>query len=159
MGLSSRRVQVAPGVSLATTVLEAEPTALTGRSFLCVHGLASNARLWDQVAFVLAGLGHDVVAVDLRGHGQSDKPEDGYDTPTVAADVVHLIESLALDRPVVVGQSWGANVAIEVAWSRGNMESIRNLFGYTINVTKAKPTNSEFIAMVADRLRIEHKVG
>ncbi|TCS92403.1 sporulation transcription factor Spo0A [Hazenella coriacea] len=49
--------------------------------------------------------------------------------------------------------------AIEVAWSRGNMDSIRNLFGYTINVTKAKPTNSEFIAMVADKLRIEHKVG
>ncbi|MGA9174581.1 MAG: sporulation transcription factor Spo0A [Thermoactinomyces sp.] len=49
--------------------------------------------------------------------------------------------------------------AIEVAWSRGNMESIRNLFGYTINVTKAKPTNSEFIAMVADKLRIEHRAG
>ncbi|SMO40469.1 sporulation transcription factor Spo0A [Melghirimyces algeriensis] len=49
--------------------------------------------------------------------------------------------------------------AIEVAWSRGNMESIRKLFGYTINVSKAKPTNSEFIAMVADKLRIEHKVG
>ncbi|MBA4600926.1 sporulation transcription factor Spo0A [Thermoactinomyces mirandus] len=49
--------------------------------------------------------------------------------------------------------------AIEVAWSRGNMDSIRNLFGYTINVAKAKPTNSEFIAMVADKLRIEHKVG
>ncbi|MGA8941761.1 MAG: sporulation transcription factor Spo0A [Thermoactinomyces sp.] len=48
--------------------------------------------------------------------------------------------------------------AIEVAWNRGNMDSIRNLFGYTINVTKAKPTNSEFIAMVADKLRIEHKV-
>jgi two-component system response regulator (stage 0 sporulation protein A) len=48
--------------------------------------------------------------------------------------------------------------AIEVAWSRGNMESIRSLFGYTINVTKAKPTNSEFIAMVADKLRIEHRV-
>ncbi len=49
--------------------------------------------------------------------------------------------------------------AIEVAWSRGNMDSIRNLFGYTINVSKAKPTNSEFIAMIADRLRIENKVG
>jgi two-component system response regulator (stage 0 sporulation protein A) len=49
--------------------------------------------------------------------------------------------------------------AIEVAWSRGNMESIKNLFGYTINVTKAKPTNSEFIAMVADKLRIEHKMA
>lgn len=49
--------------------------------------------------------------------------------------------------------------AIEVAWSRGNMDSIRSLFGYTINVSKAKPTNSEFIAMVADKLRIENKVG
>ncbi|MBD1373001.1 sporulation transcription factor Spo0A [Hazenella sp. IB182357] len=49
--------------------------------------------------------------------------------------------------------------AIEVAWSRGNMDSIRKLFGYTINVSKAKPTNSEFIAMVADKLRIEHQVG
>lgn len=46
--------------------------------------------------------------------------------------------------------------AIEVAWSRGNMDSIRKLFGYTINVSKAKPTNSEFIAMVADKLRIEN---
>lgn len=49
--------------------------------------------------------------------------------------------------------------AIEVAWSRGNMDSIKSLFGYTINVTKAKPTNSEFIAMVADKLRIEHRAG
>lgn len=49
--------------------------------------------------------------------------------------------------------------AIEVAWSRGNIDSISALFGYTINISKAKPTNSEFIAMVADRLRLEHKVS
>ncbi|MFK3937173.1 sporulation transcription factor Spo0A [Alkalihalobacillus sp. NPDC078783] len=49
--------------------------------------------------------------------------------------------------------------AIEVAWSRGNIESISSLFGYTVSQSKAKPTNSEFIAMVADKLRIEHKVG
>ncbi len=49
--------------------------------------------------------------------------------------------------------------AIEVAWSRGNLESISNLFGYTVSHSKAKPTNSEFIAMVADKLRIEHKVS
>lgn len=49
--------------------------------------------------------------------------------------------------------------AIEVAWSRGNIESISALFGYTISVSKAKPTNSEFIAMVADRLRLENKVS
>jgi two-component system response regulator (stage 0 sporulation protein A) len=49
--------------------------------------------------------------------------------------------------------------AIEVAWSRGNMDSIGSLFGYTVSNTKAKPTNSEFIAMVADKLRIEHRVS
>ncbi len=49
--------------------------------------------------------------------------------------------------------------AIEVAWSRGNIESISSLFGYTVSHTKAKPTNSEFIAMVADKLRIEHRVS
>lgn len=49
--------------------------------------------------------------------------------------------------------------AIEVAWSRGNVDAISSLFGYTVSVTKAKPTNSEFIAMVADRLRLEHHVG
>lgn len=49
--------------------------------------------------------------------------------------------------------------AIEVAWTRGNIDSISHLFGYTVNISKSKPTNSEFIAMVADKLRIEHKVG
>lgn len=49
--------------------------------------------------------------------------------------------------------------AIEVAWNRGNIDAISSLFGYTISSTKAKPTNSEFIAMVADRLRLEHKAS
>jgi two-component system, response regulator, stage 0 sporulation protein A len=49
--------------------------------------------------------------------------------------------------------------AIEVAWTRGNIKSISHLFGYTINISKSKPTNSEFIAMVADKLRIEHQVS
>lgn len=49
--------------------------------------------------------------------------------------------------------------AIEVAWTRGQVETIHDLFGYTINTKKGKPTNSEFIAMVADKLRLEYKVG
>lgn len=49
--------------------------------------------------------------------------------------------------------------AIEVAWNRGNIDSISSLFGYTISLTKAKPTNSEFIAMVADKLRLEYKAS
>ncbi len=49
--------------------------------------------------------------------------------------------------------------AIEVAWSRGKVDTINNLFGYTVNNDRGKPTNSEFIAMVADKLRLEQQVG
>ncbi|HHY91993.1 MAG TPA: sporulation transcription factor Spo0A [Firmicutes bacterium] len=49
--------------------------------------------------------------------------------------------------------------AIEVAWSRGNVEIINSLFGYTIDVNRGKPTNSEFIAMIADKLRVESKAS
>ncbi|MCD7894133.1 MAG: sporulation transcription factor Spo0A [Erysipelotrichaceae bacterium] len=47
--------------------------------------------------------------------------------------------------------------AIEVAWNRGNTDAINAIFGYTVSAIKAKPTNSEFIAMIADKLRLEHK--
>ena len=47
--------------------------------------------------------------------------------------------------------------AIEVAWSRGRMDTIDALFGYTINTGKGKPTNSEFIAMIADKIRLDYK--
>lgn len=49
--------------------------------------------------------------------------------------------------------------AIEVAWSRGQVDTIDALFGYTVNLGKGKPTNSEFIAMVADKLRLEMKIA
>jgi sporulation transcription factor Spo0A len=49
--------------------------------------------------------------------------------------------------------------AIEVAWNRGNIESISKLFGYTVSMSRAKPTNSEFIAMVADKLRLEYQAS
>lgn len=45
--------------------------------------------------------------------------------------------------------------AIEVAWGRGNMEMINKIFGYTVKLDKGKPTNSEFMAMIADKLRME----
>lgn len=47
--------------------------------------------------------------------------------------------------------------AIEVAWSRGKMDTIDALFGYTVSNGKGKPTNSEFIAMIADKIRLEYK--
>lgn len=49
--------------------------------------------------------------------------------------------------------------AIEVAWGRGEVGTINRIFGYTVNYEKGKPTNSEFIAMVADKLRLQNKVS
>lgn len=83
------------------------------RPFLLIHGLSSNARTWDGVATVLAKNGHPVTAVNQRGHGQSDKPDDGYDFATVTADLHRLINALGWEKPVLAGQSWGGNVVLE----------------------------------------------
>lgn len=82
---------------------------------ILVHGLASNARLWDGVARHLLDLGMSSVAVDLRGHGESGRPDSGYDMATVAGDVADVVAGLS-DAPVVLaGQSWGGNVVVECA--------------------------------------------
>ena len=47
--------------------------------------------------------------------------------------------------------------AIEVAWNRGKMETLDAMFGYTINTGKGKPTNSEFIALIADKIRMQYR--
>jgi pimeloyl-ACP methyl ester carboxylesterase len=83
--------------------------------FLLVHGLASNARTWDGVARYLSEAGHRAVAVDQRGHGLSDKPDHGYGFEEVTSDLLGLIEALELQRPILAGQSWGGNVALEFA--------------------------------------------
>lgn len=108
-GVSLRIVDRAPDADARP----ASPTA-----FVLVHGLASSLHLWDGVGVRLAALGHRVVQVDLRGHGGSDKPDSGYETESVAADVAAIIEQLGLTRPVVAGQSWGGNVVVELAASR-----------------------------------------
>ena len=88
-----------------------------GTPVLLVHGLASNALLWRDVAEGLARRGNAVAAVDLRGHGRSDRPELGYDTEQCAADVQALIAALGWGdrRPLLAGQSWGGNVAMRAA--------------------------------------------
>jgi pimeloyl-ACP methyl ester carboxylesterase len=91
------------------------PPDVVPTPFLLVHGLASNARLWDGVGRRLAAAGHLAIAVDQRGHGRSTKPDHGYDMATVADDLALLIDAVGLERPFVVGQSWGGNVVLELA--------------------------------------------
>jgi len=87
----------------------------SGLPFLLVHGLASNARLWDGVAKRLAAAGHDSAAVDLRGHGESSQVATGYDWATLTTDLAKVLDHLGWDRVIAAGQSWGANVTLELA--------------------------------------------
>ncbi len=119
--------------------------AAGGIPVLLVHGLASNCRLWDGAARHLAGLGHDVIALDLRGHGRSDKPDHGYSVPEVARDVVDIIEILSRDnppwrRPLVIGQSWGGNIVIEIAARHADaVRGVVAVDGGTIELSRAFP--------------------
>ncbi len=103
------RIPVSGGVSLAVYLWPGDEVP-----FLLVHGLASNALLWAGAAEELSAAGHPVAAVDQRGHGQSDKPDDGYDLPTLAGDISSVIAALGWRQPVVAGQSWGGNVVLEL---------------------------------------------
>ena len=121
--MEARRVPVANGVELVVDVWTPAllPAQESAPPFVLVHGLASNARMWDGVAHALVAAGHPVFTVDLRGHGRSSKPDGPYDVPTVAHDLAVLIEGLGpegVSRPIVAGQSWGGNVAIKLAARR-----------------------------------------
>jgi pimeloyl-ACP methyl ester carboxylesterase len=121
---------------------------------LLVHGLASNARTWDEVVDRLARLGHPVAALDQRGHGHSDKPELGYDFATVCADLAAVIADLGWGgpgrRPLVAGQSWGGNVVLELAIRHpDSTQAIACIDGGTLEVSRRFPTWKRCVASMA----------
>ena len=83
---------------------------------LLLHGLSSNARVWERMAAQLPA--RRVVALDQRAHGLSDRPDAGYATAELVADAAHAVDALGLGRPVVAGHSWGAAVALAFAAGR-----------------------------------------
>jgi pimeloyl-ACP methyl ester carboxylesterase len=65
-------------------------------------------------------MGHAVTAIDLRGHGLSDKPNTGYDMSTIADDICDVLLSVngynnPQNKPILLGQSWGGNIVVECA--------------------------------------------
>jgi pimeloyl-ACP methyl ester carboxylesterase len=151
MEVIERQVEVEPGVQLATWLIDGltePPTGISGehvgspqrvhKTFLLVHGLASNSKLWDYTALELARLGHRVAAVDLRGHGISDKPDHGYDFQTLTSDIVTVSDALGLSRPILAGQSLGANLVLEAAFLHPQLFSgIACVDGGTIELSEA----------------------
>ncbi len=85
-----------------------------GPPILLVHGWMGSSYHWRKVIPLLAAA-HRVVAIDARGYGESDKPNEGYDGSTIAEDLRQVAKALGLVRPVVVGHDMGALPALLMA--------------------------------------------
>ncbi len=86
------------------------------------HGITDSGRCWTRLARAL-GNEYDLVMVDARGHGDSDKPTGEYSSRVHAADLAGLIEALALSQPRVIGHSMGAATVSTLAATRPDLVS------------------------------------
>ena len=118
--------------------------------FLLVHGLSSNCRTWEGSAERLSELGHPVATVDLRGHGLSDKPDDGYDFATMCADLVAVLDATGFECPVVAGQSTGGNIAVELAArAPDRVAGVAGVDGGALELSRQWPEWDECLAALA----------
>lgn len=89
----------------------------TGHPVILLHGLMATGELWYQQEGLTAG-DHQVIVPDLRGHGGSDKPADGYAMEDFASDIDAVLSAMHVERADVVGWSMGAAIAMHYAASR-----------------------------------------
>ena len=85
-----------------------------GPAIVAVHGLTSNHTVWNSIADALAGA-HRLITYDLRGRGDSAKPERGYSLAHHAADLLGLVDHFRLERPIIAGHSLGAHIGVRFA--------------------------------------------
>src|SRR5881275_3011726 len=89
-------IQVEPGVRIHAQIVG------TGSPVVLLHGWAFDHRIWDRQVRVLAEAGHTSIAIDLRGHGRSDRPYGEYPLEQLACDVVRVLEELDVGPAVLV---------------------------------------------------------
>ncbi|WP_437669475.1 alpha/beta fold hydrolase [Sorangium sp. So ce131] len=120
------------GLDLCVHRFRGEHVRPTGLTLLLLHGFLDAGSTWDLVAEPLARAGHDVVAPDLRGFGQSARVPAGgyYHFPDYVADIAALVDALAPERLGVVGHSMGGAVAVYYAGAcPGRVERLALLEG------------------------------
>ncbi|MFH2131537.1 MAG: alpha/beta hydrolase [bacterium] len=84
------------------------------KNILCVHGITANCRSWDMLARSLAP-DFNVMAMDLRGRGMSEKPDSGYSIDYHTRDILALLDDLGIERVVLMGHSLGAFISLVFA--------------------------------------------
>ena len=93
------------------------PGPAKGPAIVCIHGLTANHTCWASVADVLSPA-HRLIAYDLRGRGDSDKPDKGYDLALHGDDLEGLLDHFGLEKAVLIGHSLGAHIAVRFAATR-----------------------------------------
>ncbi len=83
-------------------------------TLVALHGITGNSHMWDSFA-ERNREEFRILALDQRGHGDSAKPDHGYDFATVSEDLLGLINARDIRRPIIAGHSWGGDVALEFA--------------------------------------------
>jgi pimeloyl-ACP methyl ester carboxylesterase len=139
------------GITLAVGEWPGPRQAGADKTVVCVHGLSANHTCWASVAGVLSPA-YRVIAYDLRGRGDSDKPDTGYDLETHGDDLARLLDHYGLDRAVVMGHSLGAKIALSFAAKRPERVSRLVLFDGGIDI---RPEVWDSIAPAVERLGIE----
>jgi N-formylmaleamate deformylase len=86
----------------------------SGIPMVLVHGITDDGLCWMPVAKVLAPF-YDIIMVDVRGHGKSDAPNEGYTLENLASDLASCIQSLQLKKPILLGHSLGAIISLLLA--------------------------------------------
>ena len=147
------------GVGLHYLEWRPESAADGAPSVFLLHGLSSNARYWERLARHLPN--RRLVALDQRGHGLTGQAPrapafpDGYAMEQLLDDAAFVISELGLRRPVVVGHSWGATVALDLVGTRpgiagglvfidGPVQSAANLFSWEEAQTLMQPPLPRF---------------
>jgi pimeloyl-ACP methyl ester carboxylesterase len=116
-GFAVRWLTLPSGLRVRAVVCEPPPSAEPPPVALFVHGWACSAYTWHRNLRVVAEAGIRAIAVDLKGHGLSDKPLDfpGYTLPAMGAHLLDILDALALDEAVLVGHSMGGAIALRLA--------------------------------------------
>ena len=123
-----------------------------------IHGLTEN-----QLEIIITNMIHEIgVPAHIKGYQYL------RDSIMMAVCDMDILNSITKQLYPSIAQKFDTTPsrverairhAIEVAWGRGNMDTIDALFGYTIHAGKGKPTNSEFIALIADKLRLDYHMN
>ncbi|MEU3482118.1 alpha/beta fold hydrolase [Streptomyces sp. NPDC033754] len=95
----------------------------SGPDVLLLHGLAGHAGEWDATARALREAGYRVLALDQRGHGNSERRPEDVSRAAYVADVVAVVRELGLQRPVLIGQSLGGHTALLTAAAHPELPS------------------------------------